>query len=77
VFRRFLIGPKGCEITGIAISPDLRTLFINIQHPGESPTERLDPAKPMAVSSWPDPAFGRPRSASICIWREDGAEVGV
>jgi len=76
-FRRFLIGPKGCEITGIAISPDLRTLFINIQHPGESPNERLDPTQPMAVSSWPDPAFGRPRSASICIWREDGAEVGI
>jgi secreted PhoX family phosphatase len=76
-FRRFLIGPKGCEITGVAMSPDLRTLFINIQHPGESPTERLDPARPTAVSSWPDPAFGRPRSASICIWREDGAEVGV
>ncbi|MBU3694743.1 MAG: PhoX family phosphatase [Rhodocyclaceae bacterium] len=76
-FRRFLIGPKGCEITGVAMSPDLRTLFINIQHPGESPTERLDPARPTAISSWPDPAFGRPRSASICIWREDGAEVGV
>ena len=76
-FRRFLIGPRGSEITGIDISPDLRTLFINIQHPGESPRERSDPAKPMAVSSWPDPAFGRPRSATICIWREDGREIGV
>lgn len=76
-FRRFLIGPRGCEITGVAMSPDLSTLFINIQHPGESPGERTDPANPMAVSSWPDPAFGRPRSASICIWREDGGKIGA
>ncbi|WP_256741626.1 alkaline phosphatase PhoX, partial [Cronobacter sakazakii] len=34
-FRRFLTGPRGCEITGIAFTPDNRTLFINIQHPGE------------------------------------------
>ena len=36
--RRFLVGPKGCEITGITITPDMRTLFINIQHPGENTT---------------------------------------
>ncbi len=33
-YRRFLTGPRGCEITGIAFTPDNRTLFINIQHPG-------------------------------------------
>ncbi|MFZ2988015.1 PhoX family protein, partial [Ideonella sp.] len=41
--RRFLVGPAGCEVTGIAMTPDLRTMFINIQHPGESPSERSDP----------------------------------
>ena len=76
-FRRFLIGPRGCEITGVDISPDMQTLFVNIQHPGESPTDRTDPARPTAISSWPDPAFGRPRSATICIWREDGREIGA
>ena len=35
-FRRFLTGPRGCEITGIAFTPDNRTMFINIQHPGET-----------------------------------------
>ncbi len=34
--KRFLVGPKGCEITGITATPDLKTLFVNIQHPGES-----------------------------------------
>lgn len=76
-FRRFLIGPKGCEITGVDMTPDLKTMFINIQHPGESPSERSDPAKPKAVSSWPDKdKFTRPRSATIAIWRSDGKRVG-
>jgi secreted PhoX family phosphatase len=35
--RRFLTGPVGCEITGFQITPDQRTLFVNIQHPGEAP----------------------------------------
>ncbi|MCW5590828.1 MAG: PhoX family phosphatase [Burkholderiales bacterium] len=33
--RRFLVGPSGCEITGVTWTPDRRTMFINIQHPGE------------------------------------------
>lgn len=33
--KRFLTGPLGCEVTGIAATPDFRTLFINIQHPGK------------------------------------------
>ena len=31
--KRFLVGPVGCEITGIAYTPDLTTFFVNIQHP--------------------------------------------
>jgi secreted PhoX family phosphatase len=44
--RRFLTGPVGCELTGATFTPDGRTLFVNIQHPGESPSERSDPADP-------------------------------
>ena len=76
--RRFLTGPVGCEITGITWTPDGRTLFINIQHPGEPPGERNDPAKPMAVSSWPDgPGGGRPRSSTVAIRRNDGGPIGT
>jgi secreted PhoX family phosphatase len=32
---RFLVGPAGCEVTGVCWTPDGRTMFINIQHPGE------------------------------------------
>jgi secreted PhoX family phosphatase len=33
--RRFLVGPSGCEVTGVTWTPDRRTMFVNIQHPGE------------------------------------------
>lgn len=75
--RRFLTGPNGCEITGITATPDGTTLFVNIQHPGETASERSNPAAPQAVSAWPDgPAGGRPRSATIAIRRADGGAVG-
>ena len=51
--RRFLTGPRGCEVTGVVTTPDGRTMFVNIQHPGETPSERSDPANPTAVSAWP------------------------
>jgi secreted PhoX family phosphatase len=72
--RRFLTGPSGCEITGVTQTPDGRNMFINIQHPGETASERSDPANPTAVSSWPD--GGRPRSATVVIRRRDGGLVG-
>ncbi|MCJ0763037.1 PhoX family protein [Variovorax terrae] len=75
--KRFLTGPSGCEITGIAFTPDRRTVFINIQHPGETASERSDPAKPAAVSTWPDGQGSRPRSATVAIRRKDGGLVGT
>jgi uncharacterized protein len=72
--RRFLTGPNGCEITGVVFTPDGRTMFVNIQHPGETASERTDPAKPTAVSTWPD--GGRPRSATIAIRKNDGGVIG-
>ncbi len=71
--RRFLVGPPRCEITGITSTPDRRSLFVNIQHPGDSGT----PEDPRAGSSWPDHSTtGRPRSATIVVTREDGGVVG-
>ena len=34
--RRFLTGPNGSEITGVVTTPDGKSMFINIQHPGET-----------------------------------------
>jgi secreted PhoX family phosphatase len=76
--KRFLTGPSGCEITGISFTPDRRAVFVNIQHPGETASERSDPYKPLAVSTWPDgPAGGRPRSSTVVIRRKDGGIVGT
>lgn len=73
--RRFLVGPKECEITGIDSTPDGRTLFVNIQHPGEGGT----PAAPS--SNWPQSqsgtASGRPRSATVVITKNDGGVIAL
>ncbi len=73
--RRFLVGPAGCEITGATTTPDGRTMFVNIQHPGESPSERSDPEAPTRFSRWPD--GGRPRSATVVIRKNDGGPIGT
>ncbi|MBI5333461.1 MAG: PhoX family phosphatase [Burkholderiales bacterium] len=90
--RRFLTGPKGCEVTGIAMTPDRRTMFVNIQHPGEGAGDASNPqdaAYPIKVSSWPSSqGYGyqggtapqaklRPRSATVVITRNDGGEIGA
>jgi uncharacterized protein len=65
--RRFLVGPRDCEITGITMTPDCRTMFVNIQHPGER-----------GNSAWPNiNGETRPRSATIVITREDGGIIGT
>jgi hypothetical protein len=76
--KRFMVGPRGCEITGFTTTPDNRTAFVNIQHPGENPGEINDPDKPRANSNWPDfDPNGRPRSATVVIRRKDGGEIGT
>lgn len=69
--RRFLVGPKGSEITGITATPDLTTLFVNIQHPGENGDLAT------LESTWPAlDGVSRPRSATVVITRDDGGTVG-
>ncbi|MND43348.1 hypothetical protein D3C80_341420 [compost metagenome] len=67
--KRFLVGPLGAEVTGIAATPDFRTLFINIQHPGEGSTATN------LLSTWPDGPGKRPRSSTVVITREDGRRL--
>ena len=60
--RRFLVGPRGCEITGLAWSPDGKAMWANIQHPGLS-----FPASDGKT---------RPRSTTLLITRNDGGVIG-
>jgi secreted PhoX family phosphatase len=49
-----------------------------VQHPGEVPAERSDPAQPRRVSNWPDQQpNGRPRSAVVAIRKRDGGVIGT
>ncbi len=73
--RRFLVGPKECEITGIIETPDGKAIFVNIQHPGESTTPNFADTSSFG-SHWPDGGNARPRSATIVITKDDGGEVG-
>jgi secreted PhoX family phosphatase len=76
--RRFLTGPSGCEITGVTWTPDGRTMFVNVQHPGETPSDRSDPAEPRRFSNWPDyRPDGRPRSSTVVVRRRDGGVIGT
>jgi secreted PhoX family phosphatase len=78
--RRFLVGPKGCEVTGITETADGKTLFVNIQHPGEN-TPAFGAGPFNLESQWPsNKAYGsgtRPRSATIAITRTDGGVIGI
>ena len=76
--KRFLTGPSNCEVTGIAFTPDSTTMFINIQHPGETPSDRSDPEQPAKFSNWPDfQPGGRPRSSTVAIRKNDGGVIGT
>ena len=74
--RRFLVGPLEAEITGVDSTPDGKTLFVNIQHPGENGNTGN------ITSNWPAnqtaPAPGvRPRSATVVITKNDGGVVAL
>ena len=72
---RFLTGPLEAEITGVAFTPDLKTFFVSIQHPGENGNR-----KDGYNSHWPDSqtnpsSKALPRSALAVITRKDGGVV--
>ncbi len=45
---QFASGPVEAELTGSAFTPDGKTLFLAVQHPGEESEERNNP-----TSTWP------------------------
>jgi len=65
--RRFFTGVKNCEVTGVITTPDQRTMFVNIQHPGEG-----------GGSTWPqNDGFTTPRSATVVVTKDDGGVIGT
>jgi len=71
-FSRLFTGVKGCEVTGVAVTPSQKTMFVNLQHPGDG-----DPR----LSNFPAPYTGVggpvPRDCTIVITRKNGGVVGT
>jgi len=63
--KRFMVGPKQCEVTGLTWSSDKRTGFVGIQHPGAK-----------GDGHFPDGGDSTPRSCIIAITRKDGGLIG-
>jgi hypothetical protein len=74
--RRFLVGPKDCEITGLAMTPDRKTLFVNVQHPGENGS-LATPTSAWPASQTDAASTKRPRSSTVVVTRTDGGEIAV
>ncbi|ANV89960.1 PhoX family protein [Picosynechococcus sp. PCC 8807] len=67
--RRLFTGVTDCEVTGITVTPERRTMFINVQHPGDG-----NPA----TTNFPAPQGSGmvPRDSTVVITRKDGGIVG-
>lgn len=84
IARRFLTSPPRSEVTGVTMTPDGKTMFVGVQHPGEDAVA----AEPTKFSAWPASQWsvksdgitalpaGRPRSTVVVITKNDGGVIG-
>lgn len=71
--RLFYQAPTGAEVCGPCFTPDNKTIFLAIQHPGEDAGSTFE----RPSTRWPDFAEGvPPRPTVIAIVKKDGGEIG-
>lgn len=82
--RRFLTSPPNCEVTGVTATPDGKTMFVGVQHPGEDWS-----VTPTDNSTWPDSGVNgpttasslgtvyKPRSGVVVITKDDRGVIGT
>lgn len=72
--RLFYQAPSGAEVCGPRFTPDDRTLFLAIQHPGEDPGSTFESPS----TRWPDFKEGAPpRPSVIAVVKKDGGVIGT
>ena len=77
--KRFFSAPVGAEVCGPCFTPDGSTLFVAVQHPGESDargnSRGVHHGAPTSRFPDHDPALP-PRSAVVALRRHDGGVLG-
>jgi secreted PhoX family phosphatase len=76
--KLFFRCPNGAEMCGPMFTPDLESLFLAVQHPGEAEDGQPKATFEAPATRWPDFSDGMPpRPSVVAITRKGGGKIAV